>query len=405
MKNKKITKNILVISSYPVKGQTHGIGTVGVASYTKNLLLVVAKKSRIMNHKSKIMVFAEKLNNKSEEYKEGGIKVKRIWQRNNVFSFLALFLEVLKSDSKIVLTSYERNMLGGIIANVFFLSFLPVFSLFRKRTYFIMHQVVEDFAAFEKNKVKAKVLNLAKNIFHWYICIFTYRIIVFEEKLAETLGRKEKIIVIPHAVEKYQTVDIDKASRKLGLNKNNFNLLYFGFLSPYKGVDSLIKSCSNNGNNNLIIAGGINPNHIKNKTHLNYISDVKKLAEEKNVVFTGFIDEKQIPLYFSLADVVVLPYKTFFSSSGPLSLAFSFKRAILISKPLKAYFKSKDFNDALVKSGLKKEDLIVDFETNLAKKIIQVKNKIKKYIQFSKLMNQKRSWENVGRKYLEVLKI
>ena len=76
-------KKLVVISSYPEKGFTHGRKTVGVASYTKNTLLGI----KDLNKNLKIVVLGEILD-KPEQYLEEGIQIKRIWKRSK---FLDIF--------------------------------------------------------------------------------------------------------------------------------------------------------------------------------------------------------------------------------------------------------------------------------------------------------------------------
>ena len=74
--------DLLVISSYPEKGQIHGTKTVGVGNYTKATLLSLIKK----NPELKIKVLAEILG-EQEEYTENKIFVNRSWKRRSIFRF------------------------------------------------------------------------------------------------------------------------------------------------------------------------------------------------------------------------------------------------------------------------------------------------------------------------------
>ncbi len=93
----------------------------------------------------------------------------------------------------------------------------------------------------------------------------------------------------------------------------------------------------------------------------------------------------------------------FFSSSGPLSLVFSFEKPFLLSCPLEGYFESPDFAEALKETGLKKEDFIFDFEKESFKKRLEwAKKNLHKLSQFSRIMKEKRSWQNVARLYEKI---
>jgi len=90
---------------------------------------------------------------------------------------------------------------------------------------------------------------------------------------------------------------------------------------------------------------------------MTYVRDLEKLMTERQVIQTGFVPEEKVPAYFSATDVLVLPYTTFMSSSGPLSLALSYELPVLLSEELKPYGKTKDIANALKESDLLLSDI------------------------------------------------
>jgi len=82
--------------------------------------------------------------------------------------------------------------------------------------------------------------------------------------------------------------------------KNNKVLLYVGRIAPHKGIHLLLKSFNiikkQIPNAKLIIAG--------KPTFNNYYKSLKKL-ETKDVIFTGFVDDKELPYYYAACDVYV----------------------------------------------------------------------------------------------------
>lgn len=90
------------------------------------------------------------------------------------------------------------------------------------------------------------------------------------------------------------------------------------------------------------------------------------------------------------------------SSSGPLSLAFSFEKPVVLSNKLKAYIKSKDFRSNFIKSGLYTSQLFKDFNKN---KKLDLNSKLKlKLIRFSKLMRNSRQYKEISNEYSNILK-
>ena len=82
--------------------------------------------------------------------------------------------------------------------------------------------------------------------------------------------------------------------------KNKKILLYVGRIAPHKGIHLLLKSFSiikkQIPNAKLIIVG--------KPTFNNYYKSLKKL-EKKDVIFTGFVDDKELPYYYAACDVYV----------------------------------------------------------------------------------------------------
>ncbi|TFH40186.1 MAG: glycosyltransferase family 1 protein [ANME-2 cluster archaeon] len=118
---------------------------------------------------------------------------------------------------------------------------------------------------------------------------------------------KNKIVVIPNGInlEEFNVRYSKKECRvKLGLPLDRKILLYFGYLSPYKGPDVLAKAMSKIVKKvpdaELIFAGKGVMRH-----ELEMIS--KNLGIEKNVRFTVFVEDALKPIYYKAADVFVLP--------------------------------------------------------------------------------------------------
>jgi len=88
-----------------------------------------------------------------------------------------------------------------------------------------------------------------------------------------------------------------KIRKKYGLRKNPV-LLYVGRISPHKGIDLLIKSFNlvlrEIPNAKLLIVG--------KPTFDKYFKELKKLANE-NVIFTGFVEDEELPYYYAACDV------------------------------------------------------------------------------------------------------
>ena len=409
------SSDLVVITSFPPQGIVHDKAVVGIASYAKNTLLALKKYKNDLN----ITVLAEKLEGNSKTYEDNGLKVERIWRRNSFSTFFLLLKKIMSlKDTKNILIEFEVAMFGDFIYLLFFPLFLLILKLLRKKTTIVSHQVISDINSLSghinlNDGLKTKVLNLFIHLFYKMLIAFSTKVIVFDQVLKEKLekyGNKKKIFVIPHGVEKFnfELKNLD-AKEKLGFKKDDFVLLYFGYLAWYKGTDILINyfnQIKEKANLKLIIAGGPNPNHLDKQYYLNYIKNIKEACEQNNIVLTGFVKEEDIPLYFIASDLVVFPYRTLMSASGPLSIAFSFQKPIIISNSLTEMFKTQDIKTGLDAAKLNEEDLVFNSSTDFQAKITRIhkdSNLRERLEMLSSIMGEQRSWEKVGQSYYETL--
>ncbi|MDR2835393.1 MAG: glycosyltransferase family 4 protein [Bacteroidales bacterium] len=132
---------------------------------------------------------------------------------------------------------------------------------------------------------------------------------------------KAKVKVISHPLYDYgEKLDKNVALEKLGMPKKK-TLLFFGLIRDYKGLDILINTFSElDDSYQLLIAGECRQ---KGKTRL--YKDLIKKSKNQNIKFANkFIADEEVKLYFSAADVCVLPYRDA-TQSGVTAVSFHFE--------------------------------------------------------------------------------
>jgi D-inositol-3-phosphate glycosyltransferase len=126
-----------------------------------------------------------------------------------------------------------------------------------------------------------------------------------------------------------KSVPHDIAIAKLGLEKGFSYMLFFGFIRSYKGLDLLIKAFADprlrNKNLKLIIAGEF---YEDEEPYRNLIKENK--LEKDIVMFDRFINDDEVSLFFSVADLIVQPYKNA-TQSGVTQIAFHFEKPMLVT--------------------------------------------------------------------------
>lgn len=116
----------------------------------------------------------------------------------------------------------------------------------------------------------------------------------------------DHIHYIPHGVNTEVFKPVDSSDLKSHYNIENCDIiLYVGRISKGKGVDTLIKIF------NLVIKKNKNVKLVIVGEDDGYLSIVKSLIQKYNlfnhVIFTGFIQGRNLAKYYSMADLVVFP--------------------------------------------------------------------------------------------------
>lgn len=100
--------------------------------------------------------------------------------------------------------------------------------------------------------------------------------------------------------------------RQYKISEDDFVVMYSGRIVPEKGVLELCKAILNlikkYNNLKLLIVGNTEISEPLEKKYFQTILSVIK-KYEKNFIFTGYIDQADIPYYYSISNIVVLPTK------------------------------------------------------------------------------------------------
>lgn len=152
-----------------------------------------------------------------------------------------------------------------------------------------------------------------------------------KQELIEEFGAQGgRISVIPLGINNFapQTeLTPDEAKRRLGIRNDEKAILFFGRITPYKGLEILVeafqKSLPSAENYRLMIAG-----RPEEATEATYWSPIREALQEdvqkgRAMLRAAHIPDKETELYFKAADVVVLPYREIYQS-GILFLGYSF---------------------------------------------------------------------------------
>jgi glycosyltransferase involved in cell wall biosynthesis len=126
-----------------------------------------------------------------------------------------------------------------------------------------------------------------------------------------------------------EQVDPVQAKKKLGLDVEKNYVLFFGFIRKYKGLDTLLKAFSDQRlkekNLQLIIAGEY---YDSPQAYEQLIDDLE--LRNHVILANHYIEDSDVSLYFSAADLVAQTYKTA-TQSGVTQIAYYYNRPMLVT--------------------------------------------------------------------------
>jgi glycosyltransferase involved in cell wall biosynthesis len=158
--------------------------------------------------------------------------------------------------------------------------------------------------------------------------IFVHSTKMLDELLSEFRVPQTKTSVMPFGINNTvpsTSLSTTEAKRKLGLNRSNRTLLFFGNIAQYKGLEHLVTGFTElataDETYRLIIVG-------RPKGRKAYWNQIQKAiassdVSDRVIQRIEYIPDEETELYFKAADVVVLPYTHIFQS-GVLFLGYSF---------------------------------------------------------------------------------
>ena len=144
------------------------------------------------------------------------------------------------------------------------------------------------------------------------------------------LSPDKKYTVIQHPLYSHfgQKLEREEAERRLGLEPGRKNLLFFGLIRTYKGLDILLHAFGllPGEDYQLIIAG----EPYGSFDRYQKIIDALPSKERINVSLK-YIKDSEVKKYFSAADVAVLPYRSA-TQSGISSVAYHFEVPMIVTE-------------------------------------------------------------------------
>jgi glycosyltransferase involved in cell wall biosynthesis len=155
------------------------------------------------------------------------------------------------------------------------------------------------------------------------------RVIVHNEWMAKLFGHREKTVIIPHGcLEPVECPPAEECKKALGIDPRVPIVGYQGFISPPKGVETLIEAMTKVPNAALLIGGGW---HVEAET--DYQVRLKQWSLEVlkgRCMWLGYVPDERLPTVYGAMDIVAYCSR-WMTESGALLLALSHGKAVICS--------------------------------------------------------------------------
>ncbi|MDQ5930042.1 MAG: hypothetical protein QG594_1825 [Bacteroidota bacterium] len=313
---------IAVITAFPPSKVT-------LNEYGYHLVKNFAQKTAV----TEVVVFSDKTIDPKDLDFENSHKVRVVecWSFNNYFNLFSIKNAVYEENPDAVLINLQFMKFGdkkipaglGLLTPLMLrMGGIPTVSLLHN----ILEQVDLESAGFTKNKLAQKIYNqigttLTKLILKSDIVAVTI------DKYVGVLEAKYKcknVRVIPHGT--FDTIE----EPSFELSPGPKQIMAFGKFGTYKKVEILIEAAliireRSNPDLEVVIAGTDSPNTP------GYLDAVQEQYKDvKGIHFTGYVEEKQLPLIFEACTLVAFPYTSTTGSSGVLHQAGSYGKAVVM---------------------------------------------------------------------------
>lgn len=314
---------VTLVSLYPTAGR-HA-GRSGVASYTVNLAHALAGAG------AGVSVVAQVEPGLPRHYVDGPVRVLRGFARGTS-ALPGAARAALETGAAVVHIQLETFLYGGPAALAGLVPALWILRRAGRRVVITLHQVVDpravDLAFVRLHRVRAPASLARAGIASLQRMVgrAADAVVVHEPAFA---GIVPDATVIPHGVETLVSPPSDGARSDLGLNGAPV-VLCFGFVAPYKGLESALEAARLTDAFQLVVAGGEHPRLASRDPYGTQL----RSRWTGTARFTGYVPEDDIPRWFAAADVALYPYPDPFSSSGSLALALGYGRPVLLSPQL-----------------------------------------------------------------------
>lgn len=142
-------------------------------------------------------------------------------------------------------------------------------------------------------------------------------------------GFRHPCVVIPHGVKKGEAVAQEDAKKSLGIPPDARIVGYCGFISAYKGIETLVEAVRKLPDVALVVGGGW---HAGPGTEYSVVLKAKSLSLlPGRCQWLGWVPDERLATVYGAMDLVAYP-SLFATESGALLMALGYGKAVLANR-------------------------------------------------------------------------
>jgi len=254
---------------------------------------------------------------KYKKKKKFDLDIRFIIDSINPVTWLSLFFKIKKENPKVIVVTWWT-----VFLTPFYLGTLSLIRFFTEiRICFLVHNVVPHQSGF-MDKDLAKAL-LTRG--HYYVVLSNNMLGDLKSFLPEARVKRLIEPLFDEFIE-IEPLPEKRAREKLKLKGNV--ILFFGLVRPFKGLKCLVEAMEHilkEIDMTLLVVGEF----WEDKE--GYLELIDKLGiKEKVRIIDEFVEDEEAVVYFSAADVVVLPYE-FCTHTAVIQVAYAYNKPVIVT--------------------------------------------------------------------------
>jgi hypothetical protein len=293
---------------------------------------------------ARVAVVAPRDGGPQAEEQDGSVLVRRAFERGRSGALRAVGA-ALDTGAPVVHVQHEAFLYGGPDSVPAVLGAMAGFRRAGKGPVVTMHQVVDPksvdraFTRIHRVNVPAPFARAGLAAMQRSVARLASRLVVHEDAFRRVVPGARVFPLGGNTAPPADQQVITRAAelrvvattaRPAGGTLPGLLVLCFGFVAPYKGLETALEAARLAGPPiSLVVAGGEHP-RLAGQGYL----DGLRARYGQVAHFTGFVPEEDVAAWFEAADAVLLPYPQPFSSSGVLADAAAHGVPVLVSPAL-----------------------------------------------------------------------